>query len=143
VEKKLMKIASRMNVWVYRMTNGKVMGSMKGSPICLVTMTGRKSGRTITMPLIYIAHGEDVVLIASQGGAPDHPVWYHNLMANPNIHIQSGSVDRPMRVRQASDEEKAEIWPHAVSVYGEFDDYQAKTDRNIPLLICSPTGVPQ
>jgi deazaflavin-dependent oxidoreductase (nitroreductase family) len=143
VEKKLMKIASRMNVWVYRMTNGKVMGSMKGSPICLVTMTGRKSGRTITMPLIYIAHGEDVVLIASQGGAPDHPVWYHNLMANPNIHIQSGSVDRPMRVRQASDEEKTEIWPHAVSVYGDFDDYQAKTDRNIPLLICSPTGVPQ
>ncbi len=143
MEKRLMKIASRLNVWIYKMSNGKVMGSMKGSPVCLVTMTGRKSGRTITIPLIYIAHGEDVVLIASQGGAPDHPVWYHNLMANPHVEIQSGSVARPMVVRQADDAEKAEIWPHAVGVYGEFADYQAKTDRNIPLLICSPTGVPQ
>lgn len=138
MNKTLMKVFSKINIFVYRLTNGKLMGSLKGSPICLVTMTGRKSGRRITIPLIYVAHGENVVLIASQAGAPKHPVWYHNLIADPDIDIQAGSVRRAMQVRQASDAEKAEIWPHAVSVYGEFDDYQAKTNRNIPLLICMP-----
>ncbi len=140
MHKTLMKIISKINVFVYRLANGKLMGSLKGSPICLVTMRGRKTGRRITIPLIYVAHGENVVLIASQGGAPKHPVWYHNLVADPEVEIQAGSVRRAMKVRQASDTEKAEVWPHAVAFYIEFDDYQAKTDRNIPLLICTPIG---
>jgi deazaflavin-dependent oxidoreductase (nitroreductase family) len=143
MNKALMKIASKVNVFVYGLTGGRLMGSMGGSPICLVTMTGRRSGKKRTLPLIYVANGEDVVLVASQGGAPEHPVWYHNLVANPKVEIQSGSAKRAMHVRQASDEEKADIWPLAVSVYGDFAAYKDKTERNIPVLICSPAGVPE
>ncbi len=134
----IMKVISRTNVFVYRLTGGRVMGTLKGSPICLVTMTGRKSGREITMPLMYTPEGENVLIVASLGGAPQHPVWYHNLVANPDIVIQDGRRTRKMRARQASAEEKAALWLVCVARYSEFADYQARTNRDIPLMICEP-----
>jgi deazaflavin-dependent oxidoreductase (nitroreductase family) len=134
----IMKAISRTNVFVYRLTGGRVMGTLKGSPICLVTMIGRKSGREISMPLMYTPHGENVLIVASLGGAPQHPVWYHNLVANPDIMIQDGSRVRKMRARQASPEEKDALWPVCVASYSEFADYQARTDRDIPVMICEP-----
>jgi deazaflavin-dependent oxidoreductase (nitroreductase family) len=103
-------------------------------------MTGRKSGRSLTTPLMYTAHGDDVLLVASLGGAPRNPVWYYNLVANPDITIQVGADKRRMRARQASAEEKALLWPVVVASYPSFDAYRQKTDRDIPLMICSPAA---
>jgi F420H(2)-dependent quinone reductase len=135
----ILKTMSKTNVFFYRLTGGRFMKSLKGSPICLVTMTGRKSGRTITMPLMYTPHGDDVLIVASLGGAPNHPVWYHNLVANPDVEIQVGGTVRKMRARQATAAEKAERWPALVASYPPFEDYQKRTERDIPVMICSPT----
>ena len=136
----ILKAMSRTNVLVYRLTGGRIGGTLMGSPICLVTMTGRKSGRTITMPLMYTPHGDDVLIVASLGGAPKHPVWYYNLIANPEVTIEQGAVTRKMRARQASVEEKAARWSALVASYPSFADYQRKTERDIPVMICSPAG---
>jgi deazaflavin-dependent oxidoreductase (nitroreductase family) len=134
----LLKAMVKINVFFYRLTGGRFMGRLMGSPICLVTMTGRKSGRKITMPLMYTEHGDTVLIVASLGGAPNHPVWYHNLVANPEVTVQDGSRVRPMRVRQAAAAEKAELWPLCVASYPAFADYKKRTDRDIPLMICEP-----
>lgn len=131
---------SKFNVWLYRKSGGKLMGSMAGGPVCLVGMTGRKSGKRRTLPLIYNTRGDDVFFIASRGGTPAHPAWYHNMMAYPRVDIQMGTQTRNYSVRQASDEEKAELWPIAVANYKDFDVYQTRTERSIPVLICSPVG---
>jgi F420H(2)-dependent quinone reductase len=134
----IMKIVVAINVFFYKLTNGKFMGRLKGSPICLVTMTGRKSGRIITTPLMYTEDGDNVLIVASLGGAPKHPVWYHNIMANPDVTIQDRARVRRMKARQASAEEKVKLWPLCVASYADFAEYQKKTDRDIPLIICSP-----
>jgi deazaflavin-dependent oxidoreductase (nitroreductase family) len=133
-----MKLFTRLNVAVYRASSGRLMNRAFGSPICLVTMTGRRSGRKLTIPLIHIPIGKDVLLVASQAGLDTHPVWFHNISANPEIGITAGGETRRMRARRASSAEKAALWPVAVAVYADFDQYQARTERDIPLLICSP-----
>ncbi len=134
----ILKAMSRTNVFFYRLTGGRFMKSLAGSPICLVTMTGRKSGRSITMPLMYTPHGDDVLIVASLGGAPNHPIWYHNLVANPDVEIQVGGTIRKMHVRQADAAEKAALWPALVASYPAFEDYQKRTERDIPVMVCSP-----
>ncbi len=134
----VMRVFSRFNVWVYRMSGGRLLGSFAGSRVCLVTMTGRKTGQQRTIPLIYIPDGEDVILVASQGGLDFHPVWYKNLAASPEIEIEEGSKKRKMLARRATDDEKRDRWPHILSVYKDFDEYQTRTERNIPVMICSP-----
>jgi deazaflavin-dependent oxidoreductase (nitroreductase family) len=136
--KAILKLISKLNVLVYRLSGGRLMSRLMGSPICLVTMTGRKSGRSITMPLMYTPHGDNVLIVASLGGAPKHPVWYHNLIANPKVTIQQGGRTRAMTVRQATPQEKAELWPVCVASYPAFADYQARTERDIPVMICEP-----
>lgn len=135
-----MKWYSRWNVWAYQRTNGRWGGKfpVTGAPVVLVTMRGRKTGKARTIPLIYIPHGEDVILGASQGGMDQHPVWYRNLLANPEVEVNAYGVRRHMIARQASAEEKAAVWPVMRAVYPPFDEYQARTDRDIPVMICSP-----
>ncbi len=135
-----LKLVTAANVFVYRLTGGRIWNTMAGSQICLVTMTGRKSGRQLTRPLMYTPHGDKVLIVASLGGAPQHPVWYHNIMAQPGIEIQVGASHRKMRARQADAAEKAELWPLVVASYPAFRNYQAATDRDIPLLICEPVS---
>ena len=96
----------------YRKSAGQKMGTLQGRDICLVTMKGRKTGRWRTIPLIYIPNREDVILVASQGGLDFHPVWYRNLLAEPEIEIEEGSQKRKMSARRANDDEKRELWPH-------------------------------
>jgi deazaflavin-dependent oxidoreductase (nitroreductase family) len=136
--KTAVKFFSRLNVLLYRLTGGRVMGKLKGAPICLVTMTGRKSGRKITFPLMYNPDGDNVILIASFGGGPKNPVWYYNLMANPNVVIELGAKKQEMRATQATPEQKAALWPSIVANYPDFEVYQQKTSRDIPVIICSP-----
>jgi deazaflavin-dependent oxidoreductase (nitroreductase family) len=138
--RKVMKWGSRANVWIYRKTDGKVGGKFPGSgaPVCLVAYTGRKSGKRLTTPLIHIPHEGGVLLVASQGGLDTHPLWYKNIEANPDIEVNEYGLVRRMRARRATAEEKVLLWPVARAVYADFDEYQARTDRDIPILICTP-----
>lgn len=138
--RKFMKAASRFNVWLYEKTDGRMGGKfvVGGAPVCLVTMTGRKTGNRITTPLIHIPSGDDVLLVASQGGLDEHPLWYRNIVANPAVQINAFGNKRAMLARQATPEEKLALWPTIVAVHRDFDEYQARTDRDIPVMICSP-----
>ena len=134
----LLKGYTRINVWVYRASGGRLMNKLGKDPICLVTMTGAKSGQTRTIPLMYVPYDKGVLLVASQGGMPRHPVWYHNLMAHPDITVERDGTTRRLRARVASAEEKARLWPVCVEHYAPYEEYQQRTDRDIPVFVCEP-----
>ena len=137
--RKVMKFYTRLNVWVFKKSNGKLMNKFPGgAPICLVGMTGRKSGNRREVMLIHLPYGEQKLLVASQGGLDFDPVWYKNIMANPQVDIMADGVQRHYSVKQATPDEKRALWPHLLSLYPDFDEYQARTDRDIPVLVCSP-----
>jgi len=132
------KLFSKANVLCYQLSGGKVWGTMGGTPVCLVTMTGRKSGRKITIPLMYNPSGENVVLVASFGGAPKNPVWYYNVTTNPDVVVQVGRNKRKMRAKQAKREEKTVLWPAIVANFPAYEVYQTRTERDIPVIVCTP-----
>jgi len=135
----LIRAVSAANTWVYRFSGGRIGGRFRGgAPVLLLTTVGRKSGQPRTAPLLYLQDGENLVIVASKGGMSHHPVWYLNLEANPDVKVQIGSDRRRMRARRASDEEKAKLWPRLVAMYRDYDDYQARTDRNIPVVVLEP-----
>jgi deazaflavin-dependent oxidoreductase (nitroreductase family) len=145
--RKIIKWMSTANTWMYRSSKGRVgktwrVGSAlrRGVPVCLVTTIGRKTGHPRTVPLLHMADGDRVVLVASQGGLPENPQWYRNLQADPKIDVQFGRETRRMVARTASDAERAELWPRLTAVYADFDNYQAWTERTIPVVICDPAG---
>ncbi len=103
-------------------------------------MTGRKTGRQRRIPLLYVPHGNGVVLVASHGGTARHPNWYHNLIANPRIQVQTRRGTVPMHARPANSEEKAALWPRICQEHWNFDTYQQRVDRDIPVFICERVG---
>ena len=130
---------SAANTWVFRLSGGRIGGTFPGgAPVMLLTTIGRKSGQPRTAPLLYLREGDDLVIVASMGGMSKHPIWYRNIEANPNVVVEIGSEKRKMRARRASGEEKAALWPKLVAMYADYDQYQARTERNIPVLILSP-----
>jgi deazaflavin-dependent oxidoreductase (nitroreductase family) len=133
-----LKLGSSVHAGVYRATGGKLFGRMGQSPIFLLNTVGRKSGKKRATPLLYVVDGEDFVIIASKGGAPTHPAWYLNLMANPDATVEV--EDRKVRVRaeEVDGEEKARLWQKMAELYPTYDDYQKKTKRQIPLLVLRP-----
>lgn len=148
----VMKTMTAVHVSAFRATGGRVDGwSPCPNPhrrldFCLLTTTGRKTGKKRVRPLNCLIDGENVVLVASQGGLPRHPHWYLNLTANPEITVELGLRGRRgpqrMRARTATAEERAELWPRVVRIYRSYESYQSWTDREIPLVICEPiTGV--
>jgi deazaflavin-dependent oxidoreductase (nitroreductase family) len=133
------KLMTRANTWIYRLTEGRIGGRFRGgAPVCLVTMRGRKSGEPRTVALLYLEDGDDVIIVASKGGMSKHPLWFHNLKADPDVELQIGGTKRAMRARQVSDQEKAALWPRLTGMYPDFNDYQGRTTRNIPVLRLSP-----
>jgi deazaflavin-dependent oxidoreductase (nitroreductase family) len=104
----------------------------------LLDHVGARSGAKRTSPLVYVRDGEDLVLVASKGGYPKSPGWFHNLKANPDTEVQVGSEHRQVRARVADVEERKRLWPEAVKVYGGYADYQKRTERQIPLVILTP-----
>jgi F420H(2)-dependent quinone reductase len=107
----------------------------------LLDHVGAKSGSKRTAPLLYFRDGEDLVLVASKGGFPKHPAWYHNLMANPDTTVQVGGERREVHARVASPEERERLWPLAVKTYRSYADYQARSKgREIPLVVLEPRG---
>ena len=107
----------------------------RGAPILLLTTTGRKSGRKITKALIYQPNGDDYLIVASRGGAPNHPEWYLNLEANPEVEVQVRGDRFKARARTATPEEKPDLWRRMVAVWPDYAEYQKRTDRPIPVVI--------
>jgi deazaflavin-dependent oxidoreductase (nitroreductase family) len=144
---RLIKLMSRVNTRVYRMTGGRVgknwrimAGFKKPVPICLLTTTGRKSGRPRTVPLCYLQDGANIVVVASVGGLPSNPQWFGNLRANPEVEIEIGRKRTGYRARQAEAAERDRLWPRLVELYPDYASYQSWTDREIPVVICEPSG---
>ena len=124
---------------VYRASHGLIGHRVPGvPPMLLLDHVGAKSGERRTSPLAYIRDGDDVVIVASKGGHPKHPAWFHNLRANPDTTIQVGTKRRPVRARVANAAERKRLWPKAVKTYGGYAGYQQRTEREIPLVILKP-----
>jgi len=146
VTKKVMKVMSRAHVPVFKLTNGRIgskwrvgAGFKKPVPTLLLEHTGRKSGKQFTTPLLYLDDGADIVIVASQGGLPSNPQWLANLQAHPDTHIHlRGERARPVRARVATSTERAALWPRLVDLYADFANYQAWTEREIPVVILEP-----
>lgn len=110
-----------------------------GMPVIIVTNRGRKTGAIRKTPLMRVADGDNYVLVASKGGAPEHPVWYYNLKADPNVEIRDETEVYPMRVREVDDPaERERLWALAVEAYPPYAEYQEKTDRLIPVFVAEP-----
>jgi deazaflavin-dependent oxidoreductase (nitroreductase family) len=148
VEKRMWPFVTQVmkgHTLVYRLTGGRVGHTLPGLPtMLLLDHVGAKSGTERTSPLLYIRDGEDLVLVASKGGYPKHPGWYHNLRAHPDTTVQVGSERRAVHARVATPEEHERLWPRVVDSYGGYADYQKRTDRAIPIVILEPRdGDPQ
>jgi deazaflavin-dependent oxidoreductase (nitroreductase family) len=107
-------------------------------PIVLVTIRGAKSGKLRYTPLMRVEHDGSYGLVASKGGAPEHPNWYHNLVANPHVELQDGTVTKEYDARELSGDERQEWWERSVAAYPPYAEYQQKTDRLIPVFVLEP-----
>ena len=135
----LLNRAIKGHTLVYRATGGRVGHRMPGlPPMLLLEHTGAKSGAKRTSPLVYVRDGENIALVASKGGHPKHPAWFHNLRANPDATVQVGSKRLAVRARVATPQERARLWPEAVRVWPGYREYQERTEREIPMVILEP-----
>jgi deazaflavin-dependent oxidoreductase (nitroreductase family) len=131
--------AMRAHAAIYRATGGRIGHRVPGlPPMLLLDHVGAKSGTERTAALVYIEDGDDLVLVASKGGHPKHPSWFHNLKANPEVTVQVGPERRDVRARVAAPEERERLWPRAVRAYPGYRTYQERTKRQIPLVILEP-----
>jgi F420H(2)-dependent quinone reductase len=132
------KWATRLHASLFRATDGRVGGRMLGSPVLLLVATGRKSGRRRTTPLLYLEDGDRYVIVASNGGAAKHPVWWLNLRANPDATVEIGGRKTRVRATEAQGAEKARLWKELVRMYPSYENYQERTDREIPVVLLDP-----
>ena len=132
------QLFGQQHVRVYRETGGERGYHWRGTTILLLTTTGRRSGEPRTTPLIHRVDGDRYVIVASKGGAPEHPAWFANLQADPNAEIEVLAERIPVTASVAEGEERARLWSLMNEVWPAYDDYQAKTDREIPVVILTP-----
>lgn len=142
---KIFKAVGKAHVWAYRRTGGRIGGTWrigagfrKPVPTMLLEHRGRKSGKVFVTPLLYMRDGDDVVIVASQGGRAEHPQWYRNLVAGPDVFIEIGSERRPVHAVVADAQQRARLWPRLVEVYADFDTYQSWAEREIPVVVLQP-----
>jgi len=127
------------HVALYRRSGGRLGHKPPGlPPMLLLDHVGARSGTKRTSPLVYTRDGDDYVLVASKGGYPRHPAWFHNLKANPDTTIQVGRRVLHVQARVASDEERERLWPRCLATYRGFAGYQQRAGRTIPLVVLSP-----
>jgi deazaflavin-dependent oxidoreductase (nitroreductase family) len=135
------RILGGLHTKLYRLTGGRVGGTLVKAPVLLLTTTGRKSGRPRTSPLLYAQAGDNgYMVIASKGGAPEHPLWYRNLRANPIAEVTVGRETQQMRARDAQGEERERLWRSLADVYPGYDRYARKTSREIPVVVLEPAA---
>ena len=125
-------------VALYEGSGGTEGTLLEGKPCVILWTRGRRTGAVRKTPLMRVTDGERYAVVASMGGAPDHPVWYHNVVADPEVSLQDGPDLRDYTAHVATPEEKAEWWPRCTEVWPSYDDYQASTDRDIPVIVLEP-----
>jgi len=128
----------RDQVDLYESSGGTEGTTMREMPVVVVTSLGARSGKIRKTPLMRVEHDGRYALVASQGGAPDNPTWYYNLVNHPQVEIQDGPVRQDMTVRILDGEEKAVWWQRCVAAFPDYADYQEKTDRQIPVFVAEP-----
>jgi deazaflavin-dependent oxidoreductase (nitroreductase family) len=128
----------REQVDLYESSGGTKGTTMREMPVVVVTSLGARSGKIRKTPLMRVEHDGRYALVASQGGAPDNPTWYYNLVNHPQVEIQDGPVRQDMTVRILDGEEKAVWWQRCVAAFPDYADYQEKTDRQIPVFVAEP-----
>ncbi|HXC53640.1 MAG TPA: nitroreductase family deazaflavin-dependent oxidoreductase [Candidatus Limnocylindrales bacterium] len=139
IAKPIIRVMSLVNTWIYRWSGGRFGAVwMHGAPILLLTTVGRKSGERRTAPLLYLEDGPRVVVVGSQGGMAKDPLWVKNIDANPDVEIEIGRTRRPMKARRGDAGEKSHYWPALCRMYPDYADYQARTMREIPVIILDP-----
>ena len=122
--------------WLYESTDGRIGASLGGRPMLLLRTVGRRTGEARTAALLYVRDGESYAVVASKGGAPQHPGWFHNLVAEPNVEIQVARERVPVRARIAKGEERSRLWARADDVnQGQYTIYQSRTKRAIPVVV--------
>lgn len=129
---------ARENAELYMASGGTEGTELKGKPVVLLTTVGAKTGKLRKTPLMRVEHDGQYAVVASLGGAPKHPVWYHNVVAHPRVELQDGTVTGDYQAREVFGEEKATWWARAVEVWPDYADYQQKTDREIPVFVLTP-----
>ena len=122
----------------FRSSGGRVGGPFEGAPMVLVTHRGAKSGKEYTTPLVHTRDGDDVVIIASKGGAPDDPQWFRNIVANPDVTVEVGTERYEATARVAEGDERDRIWTQQKADYPGFAEYEVATDRLIPVVVLDP-----
>ena len=124
----------------FRANGGKVGPPFEGAPMLLLTTTGARSGQHRTTPLVHTRDGDDIVVLASKGGAPSHPAWYHNLVANPEVTLEVGTETFKARARVATGEERDRLYAAQAKLMPNFGEYQQKTTRRIPVVVLKRVG---
>ena len=133
---KAWKATTGLNTWIYQRSGGRLGGTFDSAPVLLLHHVGRKSGEQRVAPVIYMPDGDDLVIVASYGGSPKNPAWFHNLSARPETVIEVGRERRPVTAHVATAEERGRLWPALLELYPAFSDYQARTGgREIPLVV--------
>ena len=127
-------------VELYESSGGTEGTTLRGVPCVVLWTRGRRSGALRKAPLMRVEHDGRYAVVASLGGAPKHPVWYLNLLADPQVSLQDGPVLADYTAREVTGDEKAEWWARATAVWPSYDDYQAKTTRQIPVVVLEPRG---
>src|ERR1700712_1053071 len=129
---------ARENAEQFMASGGSEGTELKGRPVILLTTIGAKTGKVRKTVLMRVEHEGEYAVVASMGGAPTHPVWFHNLKADPHVELQDGPVRRDYLAREVTGADKAAWWDRAVAAYPPYADYQVKTDRQIPLFVLTP-----
>lgn len=132
----IIKAFTRGHMLLHRLTGGRYFNTLSGDEVCFVTMTGAKSGRSLTLPLMYIPYRQGVLLVASQGGSPKNPTWYYNLVKNPDVVVDYRGRRMNLRARLATADEKPALWPICDKAYAPYAEYRTRTDRDIPIFVC-------
>ena len=131
----MVKLFGKAHKVVYRMSGGRVFAKLGRAPMLLLTATGRKSGKPRTTPLLYVEDGDGFAVVASFGGAPEHPSWYRNLEKNPKVTLQIENRVISVTAATATPEEKKRLWPRLTDIYPDYDTYQKETTRDIPVVL--------
>ena len=130
--------SARKQVERYEATDGAEANDLRGRPVIVLTSVGARTGKLRKTPLMRVEHEGIYAVVASKGGAPKHPVWYHNLKANPHVELQDGAVRRDYMAREVTGDEKAVWWSRAVEAWPDYAKYQTKTSRQIPVFVLEP-----
>jgi F420H(2)-dependent quinone reductase len=130
----------RKQVDAFESSGGTEGTTLRGMPVVLITMRGAKSGKIRKIPVMRVEHDGRYAAVASLGGAPKHPIWYHNLSAHPNVTLQDGPDRREMVAREVTGAEKDEWWARAVAAYPDYAAYQERTERVIPVFVLEPAA---